>query len=153
MDLEEQYDKIFRYCCFRLCDGQLAQDITQETFLRYYSRNIRLDNSKELAYLYTIARNLCADAFRQKPLFPLADIEEGVFPDTTEILIDSLTLRSALEKLPQEEQELLFLRYVNELPIASICKMTSMSRFAVYRRLSKAVKQLKGTLEKEGFFE
>lgn len=153
MDLEEQYDKIFRYCCFRLCDNQLAQDITQETFLRYYSRNIRLDNSKELAYLYTIARNLCADAFRQRPLFPLADIEEGVFPDTTEILIDSLTLRGALEKLPQEEQELLFLRYVNELPIASICKMTGMSRFAVYRRLSKAVRQLKGTLEKEGFFE
>lgn len=153
MDLEEQYDKIFRYCCFRLYDSQLAQDITQETFLRYYSRNIRLDNSKELAYLYTIARNLCADAFRQRPLFPLADIEEGVFPDTTEILIDSLTLRGALEKLPQEEQELLFLRYVNELPIASICKMTGMSRFAVYRRLSKAVRQLKGTLEKEGFFE
>lgn len=153
MDLEEQYDKIFRYCCFRLYDSQLAQDITQETFLRYYSRNIRLDNSKELAYLYTIARNLCADAFRQRPLFPLADIEEGVFPDTTEILIDSLTLRGALEKLPQEEQELLFLRYVNELPLASICKMTGMSRFAVYRRLSKAVRQLKGTLEKEGFFE
>lgn len=153
MDLEEQYDKIFRYCCFRLCDSQLAQDITQETFLRYYSRNIRLDNNKELAYLYTIARNLCADAFRQKPLFPLSDADEGIFPDTTEVLIDSLTLRSALEKLPQEEQELLFPRYVNELPIASICKMTSMSRFAVYRRLSKAVKQLKGTLEKEGFFE
>lgn len=153
MDLEEQYDKIFRYCCFKLHDRQLAQDITQETFLRYYSRNIRLDNGKELAYLYTIARNLCADAFRQKPLFPLADADEGVFPDTTEDLIDSLTLRGALEKLPREEQELLFLRYVNELPIASICKMTHLSRFAVYRRLSKAARQLKETLEKEGFFE
>lgn len=153
MDLEEQYDKIFRYCCFRLYDRQLAQDITQETFLRYYSRNIRLDNSKELAYLYTIAKNLCVDAVRQKPPFSLADIEEAVFPDTTEELIDSLTLQSALKKLPQEEQELLFLRYVNELSVAAICKMTCLSRFAVYRRLSKAVRQLKETLEKEGYSE
>lgn len=153
MDLEEQYDKIFRYCYFKLYDKQLAQDITQETFLRYYSRNIRLTNSKELAYLYTIAKNLCVDAFRQKPLFSLADVDDTVSPDTTEDLIDSLALRNALEKLPKEEQEVLFLRYVNELPIASICKMTGISRFAVYRRLSKAVRQLKGTLEKEGFFE
>lgn len=153
MDLEEQYDKIFRYCYFRLYDKQLAQDITQETFLRFYDKKIRLTNSKELAYLYTIAKNLCVDAFRQKPLFSLADADEAVSPDTTEDLIDSLTLRNALEKLPKEEQEVLFLRYVNELPIASICKMTGISRFAVYRRLSKAVRQLKGTLEKEGFFE
>lgn len=151
MDLEEQYDKIFRYCCFRLYDRQLAQDITQETFLRYYSRNIRLDNSKELAYLYTIAKNLCVDAVRQRPLFSLEDVEETAAPDTTENLIDSLTLQSALKKLPQEEQELLFLRYVNELSIAAICKMTCLSRFSVYRRLSKAVRQLKETLEKEGY--
>lgn len=153
MDLEEQYDKIFRYCYFKLYDKQLAQDITQETFLRFYDKKIRLTNSKELAYLYTIAKNLCVDAFRQKPLFSLADADDAVSPDTTEDLIDSLALRNALEKLPKEEQEVLFLRYVNELPIASICKMTGISRFAVYRRLSKAVRQLKGTLEKEGFFE
>lgn len=153
MDLEEQYDKIFRYCYFKLYDKQLAQDITQETFLRFYDKKIRLTNSKELAYLYTIAKNLCVDAFRQKPLFSLADVDDAVSPDTTEDLIDSLALRNALEKLPKEEQEVLFLRYVNELPISSICKMTGISRFAVYRRLSKAVRQLKGTLEKEGFFE
>lgn len=153
MDLEEQYDKIFRYCCFRLHDRQLAQDMTQETFLRYYSRNIRLENSKELAYLYTIAKNLCADAFRQKPLSPLENVEDAASPDTTEDLIDSLALRSALTKLPQEEQELLLLRYVNELPLAAICKMTGMSRFAIHRRLSKAIKQLKENLKKEGYAE
>lgn len=153
MDLEEQYDKIYRYCYFKLYDKQLAQDMTQETFLRYYSRNIRLDKSKELAYLYTIAKNLCADTFRQKPLSPLEDAEDAASPDTTEDLIDSLALRAALTKLPQEEQELLFLRYVNELPLAAICKMTGMSRFAIHRRLTKTVRQLKETLEKEGYSE
>lgn len=32
MDLEEQYDKIYRYCYFKLHHQQMAEDITQETF-------------------------------------------------------------------------------------------------------------------------
>lgn len=153
MDLEEQYDKIFRYCCFKLYDRQLAQDITQETFLRFYRQERRLDSGKELAYLYTIARNLCADAFRKKPVYSFDMMPEGAVSDTSEELIDSLTLRAAIAKLPPEEQELLFLRYENEISVTSICKMTGMSRFAVYRRLTKTVKQLKEELKKEGFFE
>lgn len=153
MDLEEQYDKIFRYCCFKLYDKQLAQDMTQETFLRFYKQELRLENSKELAYLYTIARNLCADAFRKKTVYSLDAIGEEAVRDTSEELINSLTLRAAIAKLSQEEQELLFLRYVNEISVTSISKMTGMSRFAVYRRLSKSVKRLKEELKKEGFFE
>lgn len=43
MDIEEQYDKIYRYCYFELYDKLLAQDITQETFLRFYRQVLRLD--------------------------------------------------------------------------------------------------------------
>lgn len=153
MDLEEQYDKIFRYCCFKLYDRQLAQDMTQETFLRFYRQDLKLESSKELAYLYTIARNLCADVFRKKTVYSLDTMEEEAGLDTSEELIDRLTLREVIARLPQEEQELLFLRYVNEISVTSICKMTGMSRFAVYRRLSKTVKWLKEELKKEGFFE
>lgn len=152
MDIEEQYDKIYRYCYFKLHDKQLAQDITQETFLRFYRQDLSLDNGKELPYLYTIAKNLCVDEFRKKPLGSIADIAEESAHDRFEDLINYLTLKSAIEKLPLEEQELLFLRYVNETPIASICKVMGISRFAVYRRLSKSLKWLKEKLKKEGFF-
>ena len=47
MDIEEQYDKIYHYCYFRLYDKQLAQDITQETFLRFLQRDLYLDNNKD----------------------------------------------------------------------------------------------------------
>lgn len=57
MDMEEQYDKIYRYCYFKLYDKQLAQDMTQETFLRFLRQDLSLDNNKELPYLYTIAKN------------------------------------------------------------------------------------------------
>ena len=151
MDIEEQYDKIYRYCYFKLYDTQLAQDITQETFLRFYRQGLTLDNDKELPYLYTIAKNQCIDHFRRRTTESLEEITEEVIDDPTEDLISNLTLRMIMSKLPEDEQELIFLRYVNEISITAICKITGLSRFAVYRKLSKSLKWLKEELLKEGF--
>ena len=153
MDMEEQYNKIYRYCYFKVYDKQLAQDMTQEAFLRFYRQGMRFDHGKELPYLYTIAKHLCIDEFRKQPVERMEGLEHEAASDPTEEWIDALVLRSILSKLPKVEQELLFLRYANELPIASICKITGLSRFAVYRRLSKSLKWLKEELKKEGFSE
>lgn len=68
-DLEEQYNKIYRYCYMRLGHRQTAEDLTQETFLRFFADRRYQDMGRELAYLYTIARNQCIDYYRkQKPL-------------------------------------------------------------------------------------
>ncbi len=151
MDIEEQYDKIYRYCSFKIYDVQLAQDITQETFLRFYRQGLTLDNDKALPYLYTIAKNLCIDHFRRRPTESLEKITEKITDDPTEDLISKLTLRMTISKLPDDEQELIFLRYVNEISVTAICKITGLSRFAVYRKLSKSLKWLKEELLKEGF--
>ena len=153
MDIEEQYDKIYRYCYFKMYDDQIAQDITQETFLRFCKQGLNLGSDKELPYLYTIAKNLCIDHFRRRTVESLEEITEEVIDDPTEDLISNLTLRMIMSKLPEDEQELIFLRYVNEISIATICKITGLSRFAVYRRLSKSLKWLKEELKKEGFSE
>ncbi len=153
MDIEEQYDKIYHYCYFRLYDKQLAQDITQETFLRFFRQDLSLDSNKELPYLYTIAKNLCVDNFRQKNAERLEDVTEDAAYNPTEDWINNLALKSVISRLSQEEQELIFLRYVNEIGVAAICRITGLSRFAVYRRLSKISKWLKEELKKEGFFD
>ena len=153
MIIEEQYDKIYRYCYFKLYDKQLAQDITQEAFLRFYRQGLSFDNGKELPYLYTIAKNLCIDEFRKKTVDSIEEFASESASDPSEEWIDAVVLRSIVSKLPNDEQELLFLRYANELSVASICKITGLSRFAVYRRLSKSLKWLKEELKKEGFSE
>ena len=153
MNIEEQYDKIYRYCYFKLYNKQLAQDITQEAFLRFYRQGLRFDTGKELPYLYTIAKNLCIDEFRKQTVDSIEELENEATSDPSEEWIDALVLRSIVSKLPTDEQELLFLRYANELPITSICKITGLSRFAVYRKLSKSLKWLKEELKKEGFSE
>ena len=35
LDINEQYDKIYRYCFLRVRHKETAEDLTQETFLRY----------------------------------------------------------------------------------------------------------------------
>ena len=153
MDIEEQYDKIYRYCYFKMYDDQIAQDITQETFLRFCKQGLNLGSDKELPYLYTIAKNLCIDHFRKNPVESVEEMAEDATHDPTEGWINHLTLRMTISKLPGDERELIFLRYVNEISIATICKITGLSRFAVYRRLSKSLKWLKEELKKEGFSE
>lgn len=151
MDIEGQYDKIYRYCYFKLFDKQLAQDITQETFLRFYRHEQDIKKNQELPYLYTIAKNLCIDAFRKKTVESLDVISEEMIYDPTEQWINDFTLKTIIAKLPQDEQDILYLRYASELSIVSISKIIGLSRFVIYRKLPKILKWLEEELRKEGY--
>ena len=99
LDLSDQYDKIYRYCFFRLRDPDLAEDLTQETFLRFYRQISYEEEGKALAYLYTIARNLCLDAVRRaRPAAPLRETDPA--PDPFAPAEQRIALRQAIEKLP-----------------------------------------------------
>ncbi len=148
MDLEEVYDKIYRYCYFRLRRRDLAEDVTQEAFLRFFESGC-VNIGKDLHYLYTIARNLCIDEFRRRQAEPL----DGEIPDgfSEEEMLENIAIRAALSQLDEEDRELLLLRYVNEVPVSVIGKIYGISRFAVYRRAAQAVKKLKEKLGGEEF--
>lgn len=150
MDLEEQYDKIYRYCYFKVHHRELAEDITQEAFLRFLGSKEYSERGKGLQYLYTIARNLCIDEYRKNETEPIdaETLEEKMFSQGhEETVVNSLTLKQALAGLCEEDRELLLLRYVNDVPVSDICNFFGMSRFALYRRLNKLLKKLKDSLE------
>ena len=151
MDLEIQYDRIYRYCYFRLHNAQIAEDITQETFLRFFNKDLSLDSSRELPYLYTIARNLCIEEYRKASKETVCEVIEQPIYDPSNDWVDSITMKSIIEKLPKDEQEILLLRYANEVPITAICRITVLSRFAIYRKNAKILKFLKAELQKGGF--
>lgn len=169
MEIESYYDKIYRFCYFKVNNKALAEDLTQETFLRF----INGDAEEPERYLYTIARNLCIDAYRKRKDVSLDAMGEmapgGSSPagrwgadtgsveareNTTctegfeEKLVGNLDLQRALEKLSEEEREILVLRYVNEEAVSDICKLLGLSRFALYRRSKEAAEKLKRLLER-----
>lgn len=151
LDLNEQYDKIYRYCYFKTCNDQIAEDLTQETFLRYFSQKSYVSHGKPLAYLYTIAKNLCIDHYRK---IKEESLGEEILACTVNNSIETnIAINQALNVLPKDLQELILLRFVNELSIGEICEITSLSRFAVYRRIKDALKQLNLVLREEDFYE
>lgn len=146
-ELEEQYDKIYRYCFFKLGQRELAEDITQETFLRFLNHEKYRHIDRQLPLLYTIARNLCVDEFRKKKPEPLLNELED--REAEERMFTTISVKMALRELEEEERELLLLRYVNEAPVSALCKMFQISRYALHRKLKKAVKKLKEKLQEE----
>ncbi len=144
MELEEQYDRIYRYCYYKLRDVQQAEDITQETFLRYLEYNKSKDIKRPLAFLYTIARNLCIDWFRRQNTEELPEqLPEQLSAEETENhMLDSISLRKALLELEERERELVLLRFVNEVPVADLSKIYEISRFALDRETKKILKKL-----------
>ncbi len=140
MELEEQYDHIYRYCYFRLRDAGKAEDITQETFLRYLESDSYRDTGRPLAFLYTVARNLCIDEMRRKKMESLPEELPG--ENKEDSMLDAIMLRQALHDLDSEERELILLRYVNEVPVADMARIYGKSRYALYRETKKILQKL-----------
>lgn len=168
MNLEEYYDDIYRYCFFRMQDRSLAEDLTQETFLKFLEASTYHDRGKPLAFLYTIARNLCIDHIRRTKARPESIINcdisissdavhstEGVaFSPTasvSELTDTSIVLAQALQTLSESDREIICLHYILELNPGEIGRIMNLSRFAVYRRLKRALNLLENQLRKEDF--
>ena len=147
MDYYEQYDKIYRYCYRRLHHRELAEDVTQEAFLRLFAAEGYRETGKAIRYLYTVARNLCIDEYRRPPTQELpVDLPSPHRPDDR---VETIALRQALGSLTEEEQELLLLRYVNQEPVSVIAGLLGISRFAVYRKTTAALAKLRQMLKED----
>lgn len=144
LDLDWHYEKIYKYCYFRLHNRDLAEDITQETFLRFFASDTYRDTGQALQYLYTIARNLCIDEYRRPKT---EELSEEILLDEENDLVINMDLRAALQRLSDDNRELIVLRYVSEVPIAVLCKMYRISRFALYRKIQSIIKHLRKYME------
>lgn len=151
VNLQEQYDKVYKYCYYKVKNRDVAEDITQETFLKYFDQNSYISHGKPLAYLYTIAKNLCIDYFRQRKTEQLDESLKSDFE--IQSVLTTVVVRQAVESLPSELAEVVLLRYGSELAIKEIATVLDISRFAVYRKLNAAESELKKLLREEDFYE
>lgn len=148
LDISNQYDNIYRYCYVRVRNAALAEDLTQETFLRFLEHPQYQTVNKTMQLLYTIAGNLCTDEFRKNRTTELPE-ELSSDENTEENVITSVDLKRALDELPDDDRELMLLRYVNDVPIGVISKILGISRFKVSRRLTRITQELREKLGKE----
>ena len=148
IDINDQYDKIFRYCYYKIHNRDIAEDLTQETFLRFLESPHYRDIGKELHYLYTIAGNLCKDAFHRRTA---EELDEKIADDKDyeDFILTNVALGNAIKNLPEEDKEIIILRYINDVPIGVLGELYGMSRFRMSRRIKGILRHLRQTLDRE----
>lgn len=147
------YPEILRYCLYHAPNRSMAEDATQETFLkaiRYLNRYVHKGKFK--AFLYQIAANTCIDMQRKKGLsgtsldeIPLIFLSEE--NGYAQVQAD-MQFKSIIKNLPDKLQELIILRFRQELTIREIAAITNTAPRTVQSRLRSALKQLKKDLER-----
>lgn len=150
--VEMYYPAILRYCMWHMPDLESAQDATQETFLKLVRFIDRYSHKGQFrAYLYKIAANTCID-LRRKNTSPELSLE--AFPEQTlpaellaqnsfQAIEDRQQLDAILACLNPEQQELLLLRYGQELSFKEIAAVTGLPLRTVQTRLRRAIQKTK----------
>ena len=72
--IRRYYGDILRYCAYRCADTGCAEDLTQETFVRFFEKLSDYRHmGKAKNYLYTIAGNLCRNEYKRQTGVPMEE--------------------------------------------------------------------------------
>ena len=150
--VERVYGFIFR----RTGDHQLAEDITAATF-ETALRNIRQfkwQGTGMIAWLYRIARNIMIGHFRrQRFVISLTNLfERGYQPRTKINFVERFEthdwLVTAFAQLSSKDQEIIALRFFEDLSSDEVANILKCSKNVLYLRLHRALERLRKALKK-----
>lgn len=148
------YEEILKYCRYHCGDASCAEDLTQETFLRFFEglSDYRC-MGKTRNYLYRIAGNLCKDHYKKKRAGlmgePYAEDQISLQKAETEGVLDKVTIQKALNELSGELREVIILYYFQELKLAEISELLGIGLPLVKYRIRQARIRLKSLLGEE----
>jgi RNA polymerase sigma-70 factor, ECF subfamily len=152
MAVLRHHKAIFRVCYGILGDAHEAEDVTQETFLRYWQLSAEVRGVK--AWLVTVARNRCLDRLRAVKKF--VDVDPEVFeqeadPDEPERQASRdekiERLNRLIANLPEPQRSLIVLFDIEGLTGAECAEALKLNVNQVKVYLHRARRQLRRALE------
>lgn len=156
--VHKYYKEILSYCHYHCPDKEYAEDLTQETFVRFFTKlsDYRY-KGKTKNYLYTIAGNLCRDYFKKIKEIPVEETELSSAIESeehqTEDILNKLIVEWALKQLPDELSKVITLYYFQELKLTEIADTLQIGIPLVKYRLKQAKIQLEKLLRKGEEYE
>jgi len=148
------YDKyvksIYRFVYIKVGNKQIAEDLTQDIFLKIWQHLVDKKNVKSFqAFIFRIARNTVVDHYRSaKQELPLeympesVELVEGVIL-TADKNMDAAILLKEITKLKSEYQEVLLLRYVEDMSVDDIAHVTGKDKNNIRVIIHRALNKLK----------
>lgn len=139
-----------------LKNPQDAEEVMQETYMKIWTSAASYHSQgKPLAWMFTIARNLCYMKFREQKhqsdlgLEDLDGLETGEFCPQIENAADKLVLKAALETLKEEERQIVLLKNSSGLKHREIAELLGMPLATVLSKYNRAMKKLEQYLREE----
>lgn len=140
--LYERYvDKIYSYIYYKVGNEEDAEDLTAKTFLRAlrHIRNYQDRGVPFYAWLHRIAHNLVANWLRdrsRRKVIPLGILtpRPSDAPEPDEVLEEEerkQAVLTAIRRLPQDRQELLYLKFVERLTNQEIGQIMGKTESAI----------------------
>ena len=150
-------DKVFGFVRSKIFNQTEAEDIVQTVFLKVYSNLDKYDETKASlsTWIYTITRNTVYDYLKEKrdhPVLELMDntVDSAEEPDDSLLNQEALEeLACALEKLPQNQQDIIILLYYKNLDRKKVAEIFGMTYGQLRYLHDKAINRLGELLHKK----
>lgn len=156
---DKYFQQIYKYVLTRVADTALAEDITSETFMSALENMDRYEYTGRpfSSWLYRIAINNITDHYRMKKSeheaamqkwhetedkFDGADIELKESESEEEKLVNLKELNQSIRKLKQHEQEIISLKYFENLSYQEIADILDTNTSNVGVKLKRAMARL-----------
>lgn len=152
---ETLYRKLFNYACTFTDDREYIKDIIQDVLLHIWEKRESTHIQYVVIYFITSLRNLLFQTLqKQQRLTLLPDIHnfddisddytiENEIASQEQLTQNQEQIRSAIEKLPKRQKEVVFMKFYLGMENASIAELIQVNRQSVANLLFKATSALK----------
>ncbi|MCL5994992.1 MAG: sigma-70 family RNA polymerase sigma factor [Chloroflexi bacterium] len=145
--------RVYNFFRYRVGDDALAEDLTSTTFEKAWRsrQRYRRDLAAFSTWLFTIARNVAIDYYRQRRvelslddlLYHTDETDNNAPEQMAERQDEFARLSILLARLPGRERELLAMKYGAELTNRDIARITGLSESNVGTILHRTVHNLR----------
>lgn len=152
---ERYFDRIYNYVYARVGRAEDAEDLAIDTLTRSLTR-LDLFQDQGVAFsswVYRIAHNATIDHYRRRGKVTIVPLDGASLPesaDPSELALEQLSnedLRSALRDLTDEQQQVLILRFFQDLTAAQVADIMGKSVGAVQALQHRALGSLERALQ------
>jgi RNA polymerase sigma-70 factor (ECF subfamily) len=144
---------VFAVALRTLGSRQLAEEATQETFVKAWRAASSFDSTREIGpWLATIARRAAIDLHRREARRPVVNVDDVVDSTVVDLPLgvdrayDVWAVRQAIEELPPEERDVVRLQHLEELSQSEVAERLGIPVGTVKSRSFRAHRALAARL-------